>query len=296
MTQATQTTATTSTAAAGAPSDFMQQWQTWHAARVAGVSAPAGELALVSSHFLSEGDVDVEFDDVPGHWSFDGESVTLRAEESDGLFNHGEPLVGTLEVADTIDPDGAEITAAGGVIARLARRGGTTAIRVWRADSEARATFEDIVTYEPDPRWVVQGSYRRLRADGEASAVKTQYTYLGIDVPYSVTAPGILTFTLDGESYSLPAYGEEPDGLFMVIADQTRGNGVDAAMRALTVPVSDATAVEQDVVVDLNRLRLFPCAFSDHFTCPLPSAEHTLPVRLEAGERSVRHSDPVANS
>ncbi|MGA9524755.1 MAG: DUF1684 domain-containing protein, partial [Myxococcaceae bacterium] len=39
------------------------------------------------------------------------------------------------------------------------------------------------------------------------------------------------------------------------------------------------------VVLDFNRAYNPPCAFTPYATCPLPTRENKLPIRIEAGEK-----------
>jgi uncharacterized protein (DUF1684 family) len=43
------------------------------------------------------------------------------------------------------------------------------------------------------------------------------------------------------------------------------------------------------VELDFNRAVNPPCAFTAFATCPLPPKQNDLPVRIEAGERYVKH-------
>ena len=90
-----------------------------------------------------------------------------------------------------------------------------------------------------------------------------------------------IALQIAGAPVELTVTGDPAEGLSAVIADAT-GN-VDAyRFRFLEI---DPPAADGSVIVDFNRAYLPPCAFSEHYICPLPPADNRLAVRVEAGER-----------
>lgn len=102
-----------------------------------------------------------------------------------------------------------------------------------------------------------------------------------------MTSPGYVTFTLNGQSLRLEPVFEtdERKELFFIFGDATNKGETYAAGRFLYTPLpKDGT-----VIMDFNKAINPPCAFTDFATCPLPTKENRLPVRIEAGELAYRH-------
>jgi uncharacterized protein len=75
------------------------------------------------------------------------------------------------------------------------------------------------------------------------------------------------------------------DGLFFVFKDATAPRETYGAGRFLSAPAPK----DGKVILDFNRAYNPPCAFSAFATCPLPTPENVLRVRIEAGEKKVDH-------
>lgn len=98
-----------------------------------------------------------------------------------------------------------------------------------------------------------------------------------------------MEFTLDGIAYTLATILESPTDtdFFMIFKDKTNGKET-YGMRYLlcSVPESWTNPSSQDnrVVLDFNRSYNPPCSFTDYAACPVPPAQNSLPIRIEAGE------------
>ena len=97
-----------------------------------------------------------------------------------------------------------------------------------------------------------------------------------------MTSPGYVTFTLMGRTLRLePVYEtEERTELFFIFKDLTSRDTTYPAGRFLHA----ALPRNGTVVLDFNKAYNPPCAFTDFATCPLPTKENSLQVRVEAGE------------
>jgi uncharacterized protein (DUF1684 family) len=70
-----------------------------------------------------------------------------------------------------------------------------------------------------------------------------------------------------------------------VFADRTTGDATKPPSRFLIVPLPAPSVLSAGrVTLDFNRAFLPPCAFSDHFNCPLPPAGHRFELAITAGE------------
>jgi uncharacterized protein (DUF1684 family) len=80
--------------------------------------------------------------------------------------------------------------------------------------------------------------------------------------------------------------GEEFGRYMLVFADSTSGGATYGGGRYLWV---DAPDDQGRVVVDFNLAYNPPCVWTPFATCPLPTRDNRLPVRVEAGEKVWAH-------
>ena len=98
------------------------------------------------------------------------------------------------------------------------------------------------------------------------------------------------TFSLKGQSLSLTLYRslqlirlpQYRDYVFLPFRDQSSGRTTYGGGRYLdlTLPEGDS------LVIDFNLAYNPNCAYSEGWACPIPPAENTLPVAIEAGEKA----------
>ena len=96
-------------------------------------------------------------------------------------------------------------------------------------------------------------------------------------------APGYVEFKLKGKTYKLDVVGDDDDGLFIILKDDTAGKTTYGSGRFLFVEKKPAANAPFDL--DLNRTYNPPCAFSEFTTCPLPPKQNILKTKIEAGEK-----------
>ena len=99
-------------------------------------------------------------------------------------------------------------------------------------------------------------------------------------------APGLVRFRLGGQEMALEPTvdGPDDDTFFFVFRDRTAGEGSYGAGRFLSAAAPKKG--ERTVVLDFNRATNPPCAFTPFATCPLPTPQNEIPVRIEAGEKA----------
>ncbi|MFE3095260.1 DUF1684 domain-containing protein [Streptomyces sp. NPDC059248] len=260
--------------------DAVRHWRAWHERRVAVVTGPYGPLALTGTYWLDD-HPDGRIPGLPGRWTGDGDAVLLTAAPEDRLTLDGAPFTGrTRLTADHGPVDDARVGYGGRRLVVLAREG-LWAVRDFDPDAPARRAFAGIEATPYDPRWVLPG---RFRPYPERTGVRVENADgrergLGLD--------GEIVFGLDGTEHTLRAAVEADGSLWAVFGDTTgdpTGGGTSYPFRFLR---PRPPAADGSVTVDLNRALLPPCAFADHFICPLPPPGNTLPVAIAAGERRV---------
>ena len=104
-------------------------------------------------------------------------------------------------------------------------------------------------------------------------------------------SPAALEFRVGGRPMALDVVGAPTNGRYMLVfADATSGAETYGGGRFLWV---DAPDERGRVVLDFNYAFNPPCVWTPYATCPLPTRDNRLPVRVEAGERSPRSAAAV---
>jgi len=97
---------------------------------------------------------------------------------------------------------------------------------------------------------------------------------------YESRFPGRAAFTIHGATCSLIAEEDDEELLFS-FTDLTKTDATYPGGRFITTPLPE----NNEVVLDFNLAKNWPCAYTPHATCPLPPVENHLKVRIEAGEK-----------
>jgi uncharacterized protein (DUF1684 family) len=268
MSETEPNTATTATSVA-APS----RWYQWAAKRDASVAAEHGVLALVATLWLDDGPAS-PLDGLPGVWAADGDRISVTAAAADALLIDGVPVDGTRLLHPDLAPDPTVLFHAGRKVVPIIREG-VLAVRVYDPDAENRRTFAGIERFAYDPalvfaaRWepYVHGHVEQvLNADGKERG-------LALD--------GDLVFERDETEFRLA--GTVEGGLLSVtFGDATNGPDTFGFRQVTTAAPEAGTGT---AVLDFNRAQLPPCAFSDHFICPVPPVGNRLELPVAAGEK-----------
>ncbi len=146
---------------------------------------------------------------------------------------------------------------------------------------KAKKNFKGIHFYPVDAKYAVNAKF--IRTPNEKSFQMS--TSSGMRKTYVKYAEVI--FMLDNKSYKLNIYqsleliksSEYKDYLFIPFTDATSGNETYEGGRYidLNIPQSD------HIVINFNKAYNPYCAYTDGYNCPIPPAENTLPIKIEAG-------------
>lgn len=292
------------------PDEHARAVEAFAAARDAELAAPDSWLSLTGLHWLA-----------------DGETSMGSAPENDVVLREpAAPRVGTLILAEgrvlwRTEP-GVAVTA--GIDSTLALEAGTGAIppdvsrdpEVAEADLTADVGYgRSVVLRHGDLNWIVARREGRFALRTRDNAHPAYAAFGGVDrfptstawrvtarwVPHDKTvpvpnvlgtvaetpSPAALVFEAGGERLSLDVIGVPEHGRYMLVfADATSGGETYGGGRYLWVDGPDG---EGRVVVDFNYAFNPPCVWTAYATCPLPTRENRLPVRVEAGERAPGH-------
>lgn len=149
----------------------------------------------------------------------------------------------------------------------------------------SRARFRGLHYFGADPSWRYAGFVERYPSPERFTVVTTA----GQQRPCERW--GRVRFERDGKELSLQVYRlldqperEGGEGLFLPFKDQTTGKETYAAGRYVDIEGRGSGPY----TLDFNRAYFPSCAYGDvsRFQCPVTPPENTLPLRVEAGERS----------
>lgn len=135
--------------------------------------------------------------------------------------------------------------------------------------------FKGIERYEVNPDYRVEA---KLEVPSPLKQIEIT-NVLGQTTPQD--SPGTLVFELDGEEYRIDAL-QEGVKLFIIFGDKTNKKGTYPSGRYL---YADMPGADGKVILDFNKSRNPPCAFTPFATCPLPPPQNILPIAIEAGEK-----------
>ena len=211
-----------------------------------------------------------------GIFHYRNSAVTLRAAEGTDIRCNGEPVKNKVLHTDIEEkPDFLEL---GSFILVTIKRGSNCLIRVWDKEHPTRKGFTGLKHYPVNQDFRIDAHFIPY----DPPRVMKIRDVIGEE--YDVEFPGYVIFNLGGKECRLEAEKSD-DGLFFNFYDPTNGNGSYPGGRFLDVDAPN----ERDVVLDFNKARNPPCAYTDYATCPLPPAQNRLPIRIPAGEMVYRH-------
>lgn len=257
-----------------AASEFETDIAAWRRAREAALKADGGWLTVAGLFWLHEGastfgkdaSNEIALPDGPAH----GGALELHG---------GKVMVTAGGTSREVAHDSADAVKVGRLSLFVIQRGNKYGIRLKDPDSEYRRNFHGIEYFPARPEYRVNA---RFVAEPHTVSI---LNILGQTENYE--SPGYAAFQLEGREFRLRPYLEGPEEkqLFYVFRDQTSGKETYGGGRFF---YSDMPRDGQ-VVLDFNKAYNPPCSFTPYATCPLPSPENRLPIRIEAGEKKYEH-------
>lgn len=245
--------------------DFEAAWQRWQDARWRMVAGPHGIAALAATVWLGADAQAV--DGVAGRWRAEGGAVA-----GDGLEGSGYARTDGSPIGDAVLLHAGETLRAGDGLLRAFAREGIPALRRLDPHTDRRVRLRSIAAYPPDPAWVVTAHWTPSDERIEVEQVDGHRTTQG--------DAGTLEFELLGQTRRLTA--TRGAGELAVVFRDATGDDDAYRFRFLRLPLPDD---EGATTLDLNRAFLPPCAFSDHYVCPMPPPGNRLDLRVATGER-----------
>jgi uncharacterized protein len=268
--------------------DYRKQIETWRQQRVERLTAPTGWLSLVGLDWLKEGvnslgsakDNSTVLANAPAHLG----RITLKNGKAKIALTSADATVNGAKKteAELLDDSHEKPTtiAFGSVSFYLVQRGDRFGLRIKDSDAETRRHFHGIDYFDIEPSWRIEAKWEAYDPPHEVE----EPNILGqMD---KVIVPGAAVFEHGGKTYRVEPVIETPGdkGLFLVFADKTSGKETYGAARFVyTEPPQDGR-----VIIDFNRAYNPPCAYTPYATCPLPTKQNRLDLRVTAGEKKYR--------
>ena len=269
---------------------YRKQIDDWRAKRVERLKAPNGWLSLVGLEWLKEGantigsakDNAIVIAKAPPHLGtvvLDRGRATIsldpRARDAkiDGESKPGAELVDDSQEKPTT-------VSFGSANFYLIKRDDKFGLRIKDTAAPTRTHFVGIDKFDIDPSWRIEAKWEAYDPPHEIE----QGNILG-QIEKAVV-PGAAVFEHDGKTYRVEPIIENPGDtdLFLVFADRTSGKETYGAARFLYA----AAPKDGKVLLDFNKAYNPPCAFTPYATCPLPTQQNRLDVRVTAGEKKYR--------
>jgi uncharacterized protein (DUF1684 family) len=215
-----------------------------------------------------------------GSFLFRNGKTVFTAESGVEVSAAGKP-VRSLDMKPDV-PGPADTITIGALSMFVIRRGDRYAIRLRDNNSSFRKQFSGLHWFDVDEAWRIRAKWVPYNPPKKIGVLNI----VGITEP--ATCPGYASFRLAGKEYRLEPTAED-DQLFFVFRDLTAGKETYPSGRFLYA----AAPRDGYVILDFNKAYNPPCAFTPYATCPLPSPQNRLQVRIPAGEL-VYHSPAPA--
>lgn len=230
--------------------------EAWRRERHAAVTAPQGNLALVETRWLADGerpDLAAARENAPASVSV---TALRRSDINTGDEEHG--------------------------------------LRFWDSASGAIRAFDTITCFEYDPAWVIDATFspvdgsrtvafEHIRDNGGSRelAVPGDITFQRDGVEYRFAA-------FDDGGVLLLVFGDATNAL-------TDDTGTYGAGRFLFVARPEGATFDApgSVTLDFNRAFVPPCGFSEEYNCPLPPVQNRFAGPVLAGEKRVLMTEEI---
>lgn len=191
----------------------------------------------------------------------------------------GDPAIEEADLTGVLGPGKSVVLRHGDLNWIVIRRDGRWALRVRDNASAVYAAFHGIERYPTSLDW--RFTARWIPHDKTVSVPNVLGT---VSEQHS---PAALAFVVGGERKTLDVVGEPDQGRYMLVfADATSGVETYGGGRFLWV---DGPDEQGRVVLDFNYAYNPPCVWTPWATCPLPTRDNRLDVRVEAGEKNWAH-------
>ena len=250
-------------------------------------SAPSSGVVLAATAAPRIGTVLVDSAGVrwrtePGVVVTQGVDSILAADAGTGALPpdvSGDPLVAEADLSADVGPGRSVVLRHGDLSWIAIRRGDRWALRTRDSAHPAYQTFHGVERFPTSLDWRVTARW--------VPHAKTVSVPNAVGTVSEEPSPAALEFQVGGQTLALDVVGAPTQSRYMLVfADATSGLESYGGGRFLWV---DGPDEQGRVVVDFNYAFNPPCVWTPFATCPLPTRDNRLPVRVDAGEKSPEH-------
>ena len=200
--------------------------------------------------------------------------VTVRAAEGVTFQLEGKSVT-TMELKSDVPGPADRLSLGNELQFWVHNSGDRLSIRLRDQNSSLRKNFAGLSWFPVDPAYRVEATYKPFDKPKMVDVASL------VGDSDKTPVPGLATFTLKGQTYSLEPFAEPDDPRFwFVFRDLTSQTETYPAARFLYT----AAPVEGKMILDFNKAENPPCAYNPYTTCPLPTEQNRLRTRIEAGE------------
>lgn len=253
-----------------------EEFRAWRQERWNEITGPGGKASVAAKTVIS-GTEEQSVEGIPGTWRINEEGdLTVTATAADGIRVNNSLVEGAAVV-----PPGQSLTFTKGQVGMVGGADGSYGLVVLDEQAVVRSGLTGIDAFPYDPRWILRGVYREVEPERRTLVERLTQPRTTDHMP----APVDVAFTIDGTEVVLTVVEEIPGQGLIVFTDETSGQETPDIGRWLVLPLAPAGT---EVLVDLNKVVVSYHHISPTvFTCPLPPAGNHIPLRIEAGERSL---------
>lgn len=277
---------------APAQTDYVKSIEKWRSEQEQNLKKDGGWLTVAGLFWLKEGsntvgaglDFDVRLTDSFkqgkfGEVDFKNGAATLKVEKGVDAQSDGKPI-STIDLVSDEKGKPTEIQT-GSQMFYLIKREDRFGIRLKDNNSKARQNFKGQHWFPVDESYKVKARFERFPEPKEVMIPNI------IGGNFKMKSPGLLQFSLKGKEFSLQPVVEEDDDktLFIIFRDASNDKETYSAGRFLYADLP----VNGEAVLDFNKAKNPPCAFTPYATCPLPPPQNSLEVAINVGEKRYDH-------
>lgn len=166
-----------------------------------------------------------------------------------------------------------DLISIGSLTMKIIIRGGVPLVRIWDRESSGIKNFTGFHYYPVKPEYRVAAKYIRYDPPKPIKVMEV----IGTQIDSALL--GQAQFTLNGVECTLEAE-QSGDKLLFNFTDTTNKDTTYGGGRKFYLPIPEG----DEIILDFNLTENWPCAYTPYATCPIPSKENRLPIKIEAGE------------
>jgi len=266
---------------------YIESVEQWQHDRLEGLKAKEGWLNLAGIYWLKEGEQsfgshpsnDIVFPEKAaafiGTTTLKDGVVHIKVNDKVELYYKNEQ-VNELELS--YDSTGTPSYITHGDLAwYIMKRHKSLAIRLRDYKNPAIEALDHIPSYPIDSDYLVEATLHPFD-ESRTITVNTPFQ----DYTQDYHCPGELLFKLKGQRLKLLPF-ISGEGYFIIISDETSALETYGGGRFMyAYPDSSGK-----IILDFNKAYNPPCAVTPFAACPMPPPENQLPLKIEAGEKTL---------